>query len=139
MITNVLPWPSLDSTAMAPLCCSMMLWHMESPRPVPLPTSFVVKNGSKIFGMSSFDMPWPLSFTFMVILSLVFVMDMSIWPDFFKCFMASLAFKSRFVKTCSKIFIHLFVLFFESSRFSLQIPTEVKQLASFFSIGKSGI
>ena len=31
------------------------------PRPVPLPTSFVVKNGSKIFGCRSSGMPGPSS------------------------------------------------------------------------------
>ena len=36
---------------------------VESPRPVPLPISLVVKNGSKIFSISSGGMPWPVSRT----------------------------------------------------------------------------
>ena len=36
---------------------------MASPRPVPSPTSFVVKNGSKMYGSVSAAMPRPLSVT----------------------------------------------------------------------------
>src|SRR5256885_2126604 len=37
----------------------MMLRTVESPRPVPLPISFVVKNGSKMRSMISGGMPVP--------------------------------------------------------------------------------
>ena len=36
---------------------------VESPRPVPLPTSLVVKKGSKIFFWMSADIPTPVSLT----------------------------------------------------------------------------
>ena len=38
-----------------------MAYATVRPRPVPLPTSFVVKNGSKIFGCSSSGIPGPSS------------------------------------------------------------------------------
>jgi hypothetical protein len=47
-ITNLVPRPSSDSTEMRPPCLSTMPWEIESPRPVPFPTGFVVKKGSKI-------------------------------------------------------------------------------------------
>jgi hypothetical protein len=38
-----------------------MLYEIESPRPVPIPTPFVVKPGSNIFGILFGDIPWLLS------------------------------------------------------------------------------
>ena len=40
-----------------------MPYTVESPRPVPLPTALVVKNGSKIWAHTSGDMPLPVSLT----------------------------------------------------------------------------
>lgn len=41
---------------------SSLIWReIASPSPVPSPTCFVVKNGSKIFGSTSAQMPRPVS------------------------------------------------------------------------------
>ena len=51
------------STKMNPPICFSVPYTIDSPSPVPLPTSFVVKNGSKIRAWVSRDMPWPVSVT----------------------------------------------------------------------------
>ena len=48
---------------MKPPVCFTIPYTVESPSPVPLPTSLVVKNGSKILSMMSEGMPVPLSLT----------------------------------------------------------------------------
>ncbi len=48
---------------MAPLFCCTMPYTVASPSPVPLPASFVVKNGSKILDIVSLSMPLPVSLT----------------------------------------------------------------------------
>ena len=58
---NLVPTPTFDWTSMRPPWLSMILYEIERPSPVPLPTSLVVKNGSKIFGRTSGGMPCPLS------------------------------------------------------------------------------
>ena len=46
---NVVPAPGALTTLIVPPCLSTMtLWAMARPWPVPLPTSLVVKNGSKM-------------------------------------------------------------------------------------------
>ena len=45
---NVVPLPSSLYTQMCPPLCLTMPKTVERPRPVPLPCSLVVKNGSKI-------------------------------------------------------------------------------------------
>ena len=42
----VVPAPSSDSISALPPACAAKPWICESPRPVPLPTSLVVKKGS---------------------------------------------------------------------------------------------
>ena len=52
--------PGVDSTETSPWCASTtILRTMSSPSPVPLPTSLVVKNGSKIRETTSAGMPAP--------------------------------------------------------------------------------
>ena len=41
-----MPWPGSDSTQTYPSDCFTIPYTVDSPRPVPLPTSLVVKNGS---------------------------------------------------------------------------------------------
>ena len=48
---------------MKPPDCLTMPNTVERPRPVPLPTSLVVKNGSKILSITSGGMPVPVSDT----------------------------------------------------------------------------
>jgi len=48
---------------MKPPVCLTMPYTVDSPSPVPLPTSLVVKNGSKILSMISVGMPVPVSST----------------------------------------------------------------------------
>ncbi len=57
------PPPALGSTRRKPWCCLTMPKTVARPRPVPFPGSFVVKNGSKMWGMTSAEMPSPLSVT----------------------------------------------------------------------------
>src|SRR5262249_27866346 len=56
---NVLPFPISDSTSMNPLCSVTMPYATDKPRPVPPPTSFVVKNGSKMRLRCSSEIPTP--------------------------------------------------------------------------------
>ena len=56
MILNVV---GLELTDMLPPCCSTILLQIDKPRPVP--TDFVVNNGSKIFGISESLIPGPSS------------------------------------------------------------------------------
>ena len=58
-----MPCPTVELTSMKPPDCLTMPKTVESPRPVPLPTSLVVKKGSKIFSMTSGGMPVPVSDT----------------------------------------------------------------------------
>ena len=46
---------------MVPPCALTMPWLTESPSPVPLPTSFEVKNGSKMRFRFSSGIPQPVS------------------------------------------------------------------------------
>ena len=62
---KVAPWPGLLATAMSPSDCLAKPNAWLRPRPVPLPTSLVVKNGSKIVSSSSGAMPLPVSATVM--------------------------------------------------------------------------
>ena len=52
-------------TSTVPPLCLTIPNTVERPSPVPLPISFVVKNGSKIFSMISGGMPSPVSSTSM--------------------------------------------------------------------------
>ena len=60
-MTKVVPVPAALSAWIEPPCFWTMLNTIARPRPVPL--SFVVKNGSKIFSRVSRDMPVPVSET----------------------------------------------------------------------------
>ena len=53
--------PGLDSTSISASLCVTRRRTMSRPRPVPLPTGLVVKNGSKIRSRCSGGMPGPLS------------------------------------------------------------------------------
>src|SRR4051794_35199362 len=54
--------PGADSTAMSPWCLFTTIRHeMSRPKPVPSPTGFVVKNGSKMRPTTSSGMPGPVS------------------------------------------------------------------------------
>ena len=46
---------------MDPPLCLTTPWTTANPRPVPLPTSLVVKNGSKMRDLTSADIPLPVS------------------------------------------------------------------------------
>jgi PAS domain S-box-containing protein len=60
---SVVP-PVLElSTSMSPPSASTMFRQMESPRPVPTPCGFVVKNGSKMRSATSGGIPAPVSCT----------------------------------------------------------------------------
>src|SRR5687767_14915024 len=61
-MVNVVPAPGLLATLMVPPCLSTMtLWAMARPWPVPLPTSLVVKNGSKMRCWMCAGIPTPES------------------------------------------------------------------------------
>src|SRR5579885_624959 len=62
-ILNLVPTPGSLSQLISPPCSLMMLRHTERPSPVPSPTGFVVKNGSKIFSIFSGEIPQPVSAT----------------------------------------------------------------------------
>ena len=53
--------PGWLSTWIVPPCFSTMRAQMLSPKPVPSPFAFVVKNGSKMRSAASTGMPGPLS------------------------------------------------------------------------------
>ena len=59
----VVPVPSADSIHRCPPDCSTNPCTMLSPRPVPLPRSFVVKKGSKMRSITFSSIPVPLSAT----------------------------------------------------------------------------
>ena len=61
---NSVPRPSSLCTSTTPPCSVTMLCTTLNPRPVPTPSSFVVKNGSQIRPSSDGEMPAPLSITF---------------------------------------------------------------------------
>jgi len=48
---------------MRPPCSFTIPWQMDSPSPVPSPSPFVVKNGSKMRPAISSGIPGPLSVT----------------------------------------------------------------------------
>src|SRR5207237_6267664 len=58
---KVAPSPGGLTTEIVPPCSLMIPYVMDRPRPVPLPTSLVVKNGSKIRGSSPGGIPAPVS------------------------------------------------------------------------------
>lgn len=60
-MVKVVPCPGALLSSIQPLCCRTMPSTTANPRPVPLPTSFVVKNGSKILDWISWGMPQPVS------------------------------------------------------------------------------
>ena len=110
---NVQPWPGVLSTQMLPPLCFTMPYAVLSPSPVPLPVSFVVKNGSKMRACVSSSIPTPVSLTVSSTLgpgvtlakrllrpacisALAVVMRRS--PP---VGMASRAFTARFISTCS--------------------------------------
>jgi hypothetical protein len=60
---NVEPLPGVETTSIHPPCSRTMPHVTLSPRPVPSPTSFVVKNGSKIRSRVASSIPVPVSWT----------------------------------------------------------------------------
>ncbi len=62
-MVNRLPRPGSLRTTMWPPACFTIPKHIDSPRPVPWPTSLVVKNGSKIWPIVAASMPTPVSST----------------------------------------------------------------------------
>src|ERR671922_631414 len=60
-ILNVAPLPGFDANEISPPCSLTMLYVIERPRPVPEPTSLVVKNGSKTRDSTSGGIPGPVS------------------------------------------------------------------------------
>src|SRR5256884_4004504 len=58
---NVAPSPGVLTTEIAPPCSLTIPYVMDKPRPVPFPTSLVVKNGSKIRRSSPDGIPCPVS------------------------------------------------------------------------------
>jgi len=62
VITNSVNSFRLESTVIVPPCCFATMSKLsDSPRPVPSPAGFVVKNGSKILSRTSGRIPVPLS------------------------------------------------------------------------------
>ena len=60
---TVVPWPGSDETVAVPPDCRAKPYTIDRPRPVPLPSSFVVKKGSITRVMISGAMPLPVSVT----------------------------------------------------------------------------
>src|SRR5581483_10473452 len=58
---NVAPAPGALSTSIRPPCAATTLWLIARPSPVPAPTSFVVKKGSKMRARTSGVIPGPSS------------------------------------------------------------------------------
>src|SRR5207245_10867780 len=58
---NVAPSPGALTTEIVPPCSLTIPYVMDKPRPVPFPTSLVVKNGSKIRRSSPDGIPCPVS------------------------------------------------------------------------------
>src|SRR6516162_1445338 len=58
---KVVPLPNSLSTSIQPWCCLTMPKTVARPRPVPFPSSLVVKNGSKMRARLSGGMPVPVS------------------------------------------------------------------------------
>src|SRR5205807_5933578 len=58
---NVAPSPGGLTTEIVPPCSLTIPYVMDRPRPVPFPTSLVVKNGSKILCSRPGGMPGPES------------------------------------------------------------------------------
>ena len=61
---KVEPTPSALSSMIAPWWLRTILYTMDKPSPVPMPRSFVVKNGSKILSRIFSGIPTPVSDTF---------------------------------------------------------------------------
>ena len=61
---KTLPLPGSLSTFISPPLCFTIPKTTESPKPVPLPETLVVKNGSKRCALTSSIIPQPLSRTF---------------------------------------------------------------------------
>ena len=57
---TTVPRPNSLYTVAAPPCSTTVPYTAASPSPVPCPTGFVVKKGSKIRGSTSFGMGGPL-------------------------------------------------------------------------------
>src|SRR5213079_1818011 len=60
-IRNVAPSPGVLATEIVPPCSLTIPYVMDRPRPVPFPTSLVVKNGSKILCSRPGGIPGPES------------------------------------------------------------------------------
>src|SRR5436190_1207703 len=60
-IRNVAPSPGVLATEIVPPCSLTIPYVLDKPRPVPFPTSLVVKNGSKIRRSSPDGIPCPVS------------------------------------------------------------------------------
>src|SRR5439155_125538 len=99
-IRKLAPRPPFGSTEIRPPCSLRMLYVIESPSPVPVPTSFVVKNGSKMRCSTSRAIPGPVSANLTLIhvpsrlvpIRIVFPRDSE---------SASRALVSRLMNTCS--------------------------------------
>src|SRR5262249_6319020 len=62
VMMNSVKVPGSVTTSIVPPCCfTTMSWLIDSPSPVPSPAGFVVKNGLKIFSLTSGAIPVPLS------------------------------------------------------------------------------
>ena len=57
------PRPTSLARRSAPCICTARPWIIDSPSPVPLPSSLVEKNGSVALRKVSASMPWPVSAT----------------------------------------------------------------------------
>ena len=60
---KMVPLPTTLSTAICPPDCVTMPYAVDKPRPVPLPATLVVKNGSKMRARVAASMPEPVSLT----------------------------------------------------------------------------
>ena len=61
LIVKVEPPPSWLSTNISPPSRCKIEWEIYNPKPVPTPTSLVVKKGEKMWGKSFSGMPSPVS------------------------------------------------------------------------------
>jgi hypothetical protein len=99
VIINEAPIKYSLSTLIVPPFFLISLNTILSPSPVPLSGYFVVKNGSKTLSKFSFFIPFPVSFTIIIILSSTSSNEIIIFPSLT---IESLAFDIKLNRICFK-------------------------------------
>src|SRR6185295_10282808 len=93
---NSVPCPGTDWISIRPRCAMTILYATCSPRPMPAPTSFVVKNGSNSLLRFSGAMPRPVSRILTITSPPSLRVESRTWPRFS---MAWPALTKRLMKT----------------------------------------